>query len=381
MEEWKQQLYQIANRTETSFDKLKLKFRQRMGWNINVQICPYMTFANQTDVFVKGRVLHDRGIEANDTHTVWENIANMYKRFASTEIAGAKLRIRLNDTTLDLVSDEDGYFEGSIKLLSSLPSEELWHHPIIELLDAPVEFRKPLRARARVMCCPSTAFYGVISDIDDTILTTHAQSLLRSAYTTFLQNAHSRLPFEGVAAFYEALQKGISGADGNPIFYVSSSPWNLYDMLVDFMKLNEIPRGPLFLKDYGFTHGKLFSEGHDVHKPRAIRKILEAYPSMKFILIGDSGQKDPEIYAKVVKDHPDRILAIYIRDVSVEERDVEVKKISESLTGLNVEMIFAENSYEAARHAAEKGFIDPDMLPLIQAEKRADEGKTGEEKD
>jgi phosphatidate phosphatase APP1 len=232
-------------------------------------------------------------------------------------------------------------------------------------------FERPLQARAEVMTPPSTARFGVISDIDDTVLTTHAQSFLKSAYMTFMNNAYSRLPFGGVAAFYQALQKGMSGAEENPLFYVSSSPWNLYDLLIDFLTVNKLPKGPLFLKDYGFTHNKIFSESHAVHKPRQIRNILNAYPDLKFILIGDSGQHDPEIYAQVISDFPGRILAAYIRDVTADERDVEVKKIAGDIQPHSVEMILAANSFGAAQHAEAAGFISKSSLALIEAQQEA----------
>jgi phosphatidate phosphatase APP1 len=377
MPDWKSLLYKVANRSETSFDRFKLQFRQRMGWTTDIQICPYITYGHHSQILLRGRVLHDRGLKTEDRDTVWENLVNMYKRFSSNEIAGASLKISFNGTVSDIISDEDGYFETTLSLQPALPAEELWHHPLIELTKSPVPFTLPVQARARVMTPPSTAKFGIISDIDDTVLPTHAQSLLKSAYMTFLNNAHTRLPFQGVAAFYKALQTGVSGAEYNPIFYVSSSPWNLYDLLFDFMTVNGIPHGPLLLKDYGFTHKKLFSESHEAHKVKSIQNILDAYPTLSFILIGDSGQHDPEIYDKVIKLYPGRILASYIRDVSVEERDLEVKKISGELSSHKVEMVLAENSYTAAKHAAEKGFIKPDMLSIIKEEKELD--KAGED--
>jgi phosphatidate phosphatase APP1 len=370
---WKDLIYTIGNKSETHLDKLRIKFRQRMGWHTNVQICPFMTYGSHERIYIKGRVMVNRGVDLGKDDSLWENVVNMYKRFNSLEIAGAKIKVQFNNTLAEVVSDEDGYFEIDIPLNGMLPFEELWHHPVLELLEAPVDFPKPLMNRGVVMTPPSTAQYGVISDIDDTILTTHAQSLLKSAYMTFLNNAYSRLPFEGVAAFYESLQKGISGGNYNPIFYVSSSPWNLYDLLVDFMDINKIPKGPIFLKDYGFTHKKVFSESHEIHKPKAIRNVLNAYPNLPFILVGDSGQKDPEVYAEIIKEFPGRILTAYIRDVTLDERDIQVKKISEGLAGSKVEMVLVENSYTAAKHAADKGYIDPLSLPLIKAEKKQDE--------
>jgi phosphatidate phosphatase APP1 len=373
MEGWKKIFYKLGNSSENYFDSLKLKWRQRLGLHLDTQIVTYMTYANSEELFIRGRVLLNKNIEVNDRDTVWQNLHNTYKRLSSVEVAGARLKVKFSHTEHEFFSDEDGYFELSLRLNSPLPGEELWHHPLIELLESPFPFTSPVQARAEVMTPPSTARFGIISDIDDTVLTTHAQSLLKSVYLTFLNNVYSRLPFEGVGAFYEALQKGVSGAEENPIFYVSSSPWNLYDLLVDFFELNKIPKGPIFLKDYGFSHNKIISESHHQHKPKHIRNILNAYPHLNFILIGDSGQHDPEIYAQVIKEFPDRILAVYIRDVSQDERDLEVKTISENLLQHKVEMVLASNSHTAAEHAASKGFINPAMLPLIKTQQKAGE--------
>jgi phosphatidate phosphatase APP1 len=373
MPDWRKLFYRIGNSSETYFDRLRLQLRQRMGLHMNIQVLPYMTYATSAEIYIRGRVLLNRNIETSDNDRLWKNLQNTYKRLSSLEVANARLRVKFHDTEKEFFSDDDGYFELPVTLGRSLPGEELWHHPVIELLEAPFEFQGPVQVRAEVMTPPSTARFGIISDIDDTVLTTHAQSLLKSAYMTFMNSAYTRLPFEGVAAFYQALQKGFSGAEENPIFYVSSSPWNLYDLLVDFLEINKVPKGPLFLKDYGFTHNKLFTEPHNVHKQKQIRNILNAYPDLKFILIGDSGQHDPEIYSEVIKEFPDRILACYIRDVSLDERDLEVQKISEGIAHHKVEMVLAENSYSAAEHAASKGFIQEGMLAMIKAQKKADD--------
>jgi phosphatidate phosphatase APP1 len=375
MEDWKSFFYKLGNSSENYFDSLKLKLRQRLGLHMNIQVVPYMTYANSEELYIRGRVLLNKDIDVNDRDTLWKNLHNTYKRFNSVEVAGARLRMKFSDTEHEFISDEDGYFELPVRLAKPLPAEELWHHPLIELLDCSFPFEPPVHARAEVMTPPTTARFGVISDIDDTVLTTHAQSLIKSAYMTFLNNAYSRLPFDGVSIFYQALQKGFSGAEDNPIFYVSSSPWNLYDLLVDFLEVNQIPKGPIFLKDYGFTHKKFFSESHHVHKPKQIRNILNAYPHLNFILIGDSGQHDPEIYSEIIKEFPGRILAAYIRDVSKDERDIQVKKISEGILENKVEMILAANSYNAAEHAVLKKFINPAMLEMIKTRQKVNDEK------
>jgi phosphatidate phosphatase APP1 len=159
-----------------------------------------------------------------------------------------------------------------------------------------------------------------------------------------------------VSEFYRAVQAGRTGGECNPIFYVSSSPWNLYDLLEDFLDLHGVPAGPLFLKDWSPTNlGK-----HERHKLDVIRTLLATYPELPFVLIGDSGEQDPEIYRKIVQEHPGRIRSIYIRDVTTRERDVVVGRIGEELRDLGVEMLFTADTAEALAHAAEQGLISPD---------------------
>ncbi len=105
----------------------------------------------------------------------------------------------------------------------------------------------------------STAEGGVISDIDDTVLQSSATNYLRAAQLMFLDNARTRFLFAGVAALYHALS-----ADGRnlAIFYVSSSPWNLYELLTDFFDFQGFARWySLFLKDYGITADQFISFG------------------------------------------------------------------------------------------------------------------------
>jgi phosphatidate phosphatase APP1 len=183
------------------------------------------------------------------------------------------------------------------------------------------------------------------------------------ARIVLLSNAHSRLPFEGVADFYRALQLGPSGEDFNPIFYVSSSPWNLYDVLEDFLDVHGVPGGPLFLKDWSPTTLR----DHDRHKLGAIRTLLATYPDLPFVLIGDSGERDPEIYRQIVQEHPGRVRAIYIRDVTTRERDAAVHDIAGELNDIGVEMLLTVDTVEAAEHAGRRGLISPNALPASRA--------------
>ncbi|MGV3657043.1 MAG: phosphatase domain-containing protein, partial [Chitinophagaceae bacterium] len=114
---------------------------------------------------------------------------------------------------------------------------------------------------------------------------------------------------------------------------------------------------------------------HMGHKFKEIKQILEAYPHLPFVLVGDSGQEDPKIYQEVVKQFPDRILAIYIRDVMLPERKKIAVDVSASLVAQKVEMVIVENTVEAAEHAAQTGLIFTETIPAIEHEKKEDKGE------
>jgi phosphatidate phosphatase APP1 len=213
----------------------------------------------------------------------------------------------------------------------------------------------------------------VISDIDDTVVQTGATHWLRAARGALLGNAYTRLPFPGVAAFYRALRAGADGRAANPFFYVSSSPWNLYDVLAQLIELHGIPAGPLLLRDWGLSR-EARPFGHRTHKLAAIRAVAETFPELPLMLIGDSGQEDPEIYHEVVGLFPGRVAAIYIRNVSPGADRVEaIRALAEKVLAAGSALVLAEDTVAAARHAAAHGWIAAASLPAVVANKEKDE--------
>src|SRR5690606_31256459 len=145
--------------------------------------------------------------------------------------------------------------------------------------------KTPVTALNRIYVSSDNVRFGIISDIDDTIVPTGTARLWEMIKTTLFGNAHSRIPFPGVSAFYQALGKGPSGIENNPFFYVSSSPWNLYDFLMEFLEIHGIPHGPLMLRDIGLSREHLISGSHSEHKITQIKRILGITGNIPFILI------------------------------------------------------------------------------------------------
>lgn len=374
MTDWYHKLTTAASKLEAGFDQIKFRLKLQAGRLDPVTIQTYRGHGTPNLLYLKGRVLEYQGItSAEDSNGVWENILNMYRRFDSKEIPYARLRVRFQDTVFEAQADNEGYFDLQIKPSAQLPLEQVWHEIDVELLGPKADNQRTVRRPGHVLVPPPQAEFGIISDVDDTIIRTGATDPLTMARIVVLNNPRTRLAFEGVGAFYKALRKGRHGTGYNPIFYVSSSPWNLYDLVIDFLNIHGIPLGPLFLRDVGLEPDRLIKASHFEHKLKQIRTILEAHRALPFILIGDSGQEDPEIYREVVREYPGRIQQIYIRDVTLEERATAVREIIKEIRTSKVEMLLVPDTSTAAEHAVQHGFITADALPDIRADKATDE--------
>ena len=384
MTTWNDFLVNASADAESQFDRLKNRLFGRLDANKPYKIVYYRGFGSPTAVWLKGRVLRQRDLSTpSDNDTFFENTLATYQRFESDEVPNVTVRVDAFGQSYTAVTDEEGYFDITVNppndLLAAYPGRA-WF-PVRYSLDGVVQPNtgrgdgsEPVVKDGHLMVSPPFSQFGVISDIDDTVLVTGATSMLQTAKLTFLGNAYTRLPFGGVAAFYRALQSGPVTTLFNPIYYVSSSPWNLYDLLIDFFRIQGVPKGPILLRDLGFDPKLLSSGSHHTHKLAMIRKVLDVNPQLAFVLIGDSGQQDPEIYSQVVRENPGRIRAIYIRDVTPEKRDASVRELIRTTEAANVPMLLVEDTVAAAEHAAQLGLIDSDTIPEIRADRRADQG-------
>ena len=367
-------LLKAAYFIEHGFDKIRWSYLREFNRIGQVDIHVYRGFGNLKQAYISGRLVENRNIKpARTQDTKLRNLVSMYKRFESFEIPNARIQAEFYGQRIETKTNDEGYFELSLPVPKDLDQNLVWHNVELVLLDKIGKNAGPVKSTGRILIPQIEAEYGVISDIDDTVLQTKATNFIRMMQKTFLYNSKTRLPFEGVAGFYRALHMGSKNVKvKNPMYYVSSSPWNLYDMLEDFFEIQKLPAGPFLLRNLGLNLDKLFKNSHLDHKLTQIEKIFQFTGELPFILIGDSGQHDPEIYLEVVKNHPGRILAVYIRDVSKEKRDQKVYSITDEMYRLGTEMIFVKDTEAAARHAIGQGFIPEEELEDVQIEKQKD---------
>jgi phosphatidate phosphatase APP1 len=327
-------------------------------------IAAYRSFSDAQGVELMGRLLGEKPLGGPGEHDAWwRNLRNTYKRFASDEVPFAKMRATWGGAQVDVETDHEGYYFTSFAPKAAA-SDALWAEADVALSDGTLATKQP------VLQVLPHARIGIISDIDDTVLQSSITDWKTAAQLTFLGNARTRKPLLGVAKLYAALQAGV-----NPLFYVSSSPWNLYDLLEDFMRLNEIPPGPIFLRDIGTDTGKFLKTPGHGHKLEHARTLIARNPQLRWVLLGDSGQADAELYATAAQQFGDRIAAIYIRDVDPHvdsPLDQGVDAWIGKVAGTRVPMLRAKDSVAIAEHAASIGLIDAASIPAIVAEVHKD---------
>lgn len=332
----------------------------RLGWGKDkpVSVANYIGFGRPDYLFLTGRVLRDRGIGRAERDGLLDNLVNNFKRFNSREISGAEVEISWGSHNFQRTTDSEGYFNVEHDFQPEEDAHfdnQLWQEAKIRVLSTPQNGPVDFVTHSDVVL-PRAAEFGVISDIDDTVLQTDVTSRLklRAMLHTVLKNAGDRRAFAGVSDFYQALKLGPDEEGFNPFFYVSNSPWNLYDLLLDFLHINYLPRGPVLLRDFGLPAEDI-PDNYSSHKANMVARILKTYPDLPFILVGDSGEHDTDIYLETARLNPGRILCIYIRDVLHERRAQRVERLIEGISDIEVKLV---GSYgEAAEHAADRGWI------------------------
>ena len=344
-------------RVEVVFDRVVWGLRRRFGHLGPLQIVTYRGFGTAERAVLRGRVLEASALERSlPADSAFRSFRRMLRRFFSQEVPDASVRAELGHGSVRSTTDDEGYFDMPVEL-PAVDAPGDWQTAEVEVVEAPVRGLVPVRAMAELLIPGKAAELGIISDIDDTVLQTHVTQKLRMIWVTLSGSAFTRMPFEGTSELYHALAAGQSGHANNPVFYVSKSPWNLYDFLVDFLDHHGLPRGPLLLRDMGLREAPPVD-----HKSAAVCELLDTYPTLPFVLLGDSGERDPEIYLETAARYPGRIRAIYIRDLGGKNRKDaggRATALCERARAYGTEMLWIEHARDALAHARARQLVGP----------------------
>jgi phosphatidate phosphatase APP1 len=339
--------------------------KQKAGWLGIPKIQPFTGYGNEESIYIQGIVTENKSLEkTSNRNTVFQNMLAMIKRFSGDSIPGARVKCSCLGQEIIQESDEHGYFDFHFKFpgKQSELKEKAWISAEFELVEQIVDDQPVIRSTGKIRIIPDSTERIIISDVDDTVLVSHSTQTFRKLWLMLFLNARKRKPLVGVDSFYRALELGKNKSSLNPFFYVSSSEWNLFDLLEDFFDHNDIPRGVFLLRKLTYSIWKFWKsgQGDHQHKYHKIKFLITLYPYMNFILIGDSGQKDPEIYKRLAREFPSRIEAIYIRKIGKHQKEKRLEYTEERSD--TIPYLEIDNTLEAFQHAAENGYIHPESM-------------------
>lgn len=329
---------------ERAWDGARLR-RARSRVPEHFRIEAYVGHGGPAGVVVRGRVLDNPlASEAEDGEGVGAAVRRTLGHFLTNDLPGVPLTVTVAGTAVEAVTDAEGYFLVRVPTAPEV-LESPWTRGTVELRGDYRGLTGPHTATVDVRVPAPDARFGIISDVDDTILQTGVQRVGRMILQTLTGSSLTRTPFPGAVELYRDLAAG-----GNPVFYVSSSPWNLHAFLLGFLRHRGFPLGPVLLRDLlGTWAGR--EQKHD-----RIREVLDLHPDLRFVLLGDSGEHDPAIYADIVREHPGRVLAVYIREVRLDPGDGRVEEVSDAW-GSEVPFVLAADSDAVRRHARGLGLL------------------------
>jgi phosphatidate phosphatase APP1 len=359
--DWKAALERI----DAGVENAQRGLRRFLGRRLEPRPVAYRGWVAGGRAVVLGRVIEDDRDALARLRRAPRLARVAYERFATLGLAGARVRVGWGGQTLHAASGAGGFVD------VALPAAETPAATTEASIEMVPDDGMPAAggtARAEVFAIQPQASLGIISDIDDTVLETELENPVGRALQLVYSRDKMRLPFDGIAALYQAFT-----APGNPVFYVSNAPWSLYHHVVELLDHHAIPRGPLLLRDQGVVVERASRLG-GVHKRVALKRIVEDCPWMSFVLLGDSSRRDPLRYVEVAEEHPGRVAAIYIRAVSgllARREDLDLLKARANRVG--VELLVATDTVTIARHAASRGLVPRTEVGHVAEGKREDE--------
>ncbi len=319
----------------------------------------YRGYANKKEIVVFGHIVekYPEG-DHKYTRTGFRYARTIIQLFSLKTIPNLRVILRVGSVVAETQAEEDGYFRFQIPFHE--PMEGGWH-PFEVSVDDEVGKHKYKATRQEEFFIPYESSYGIISDIDDTFLISHSRRSFKKLFVLLAKNVQARKPFDDVVKHYQLLSlasRTNPQQQNNIFFYVSSSEWNLYDMIVRFAELNGLPKAILKLKKIksGLDDFIMTGAGSHGHKFRKIQNIVEFYPELQFILLGDDSQKDPEIYAEICSMYAPNIRAVYIRQTRKRSKS-EVTALLKSIQEMNIDTCYFSHSNKAIIHSIETGIV------------------------
>ena len=334
----------FARAVEKRINNVGINYTEKAGWQPS--LAGYYGYGDMDKVRIFARVM----MKAPDKES--ERSRRGFRQFFTIQVSEHPVTVHAGDATVETHTNNGGYID--------LPIKNHGLEPGWQTIQIEAEGAEPVDAEVLILQ-PGTRF-GVVSDIDDTILVTMLPRAVTAAYNSWFARINSRKPVPGMSAFYETIREQHPEL---PFFYVSTGAWNTFSSLVDFVAKHALPKGPMLLTDWGPTQTSLFRSGQE-HKRVQLRNLVIDFPDITWILVGDDGQHDPFIYGNFAEEHPDRVAALAIRQLSPSEHVLAhgtAAPLSEVLHRGMVPTIAGADGFDLRKQWLEMDQIRPGVLP------------------
>lgn len=279
---------------------------RRRGWVET--IVPYAGYGSADHLRILARAVLAPAAPYSELMRVADDFLRRrgWRNFASVPIAEQKVRITVGEDTIEVQSDRAGYIDVRVRNNGLAAG---WHEVTLKSEDSRV-------ATAPVQVVSPDQTFGLISDIDDTVISTWLPRILIAAWNSFVVTEQARQSVPGMARMYQQI---LAEHPGAPTIYVSTGAWNTYPFLRRFLKRHGYPQGTMLLTDWGPTNTGWFRSGPD-HKRRSLHELARDLPNIRWLLIGDDGQHDPMLYREFADLQPEHVRAIAIRQLTMAQQ-------------------------------------------------------------
>lgn len=286
--------------------KLEHSLRKR---GFTEEVIPYIGYGVADHVRVFGRVVLRPG---KKLPTALEAFAETFlsqrgwRNFVAAPVPRAKVLVKVDGREVEITADRGGCIDVTLRTENLEPG---WRYITLRTKDSP-------SVQAAVLVVPEDERFGLISDIDDTIISTWLPRAFLAAWNSFVLTEGNRVAVPGMARLYQQFLQLHPNA---PVIYISTGSWTTVPFLKRFMQRHGFPIGPMLLTDFGPTQNSWFRNGQ-MHKRRALAEIARDFPNITWLLVGDNGQHDPVIYREFSELRPDKVRAIAIRNLTSAEQ-------------------------------------------------------------
>ncbi len=289
---------------------------------------------------LEGRLIRTSRWLKNKPRSRGESFMAAFRRFTRPRVSFAPVKVTLGSYQRPVFTDHRGYFQLKTPFPKLIPRAFNPHHkgkrlfpytfspwrvPMSALLSGlllwqaeyipkPGSRYLPTQAQSYAVYPRSRRGISIVSDIDDTLIKTYVTQKRKLLKQFLFRNAEQIPVVPGGLSFLRQVLRSPSNLGGGTLHYLTGSPVAIYDRVRRLFRVRSFPPGALHMKRLTGLYKDPLQHSY-LYKLRKLRAILTMYPKRRFLLLGDSGEKDPEVYVQIRKEYPKQVVAIYIRAV------------------------------------------------------------------